>query len=88
MVFHWSSNEDKSSLILQDFSLYSGRSQYGTDTKEVVEGLEDLEIRGLVESIQLTALLRLARILRRVPEKLGRLAVSQTPVKDHRRTLM
>ena len=35
-------------------------------TKELVQGLEDLEIRGRVEAIQTTALLRSARILRRV----------------------
>ena len=35
-------------------------------TKELVHGLEDLEIRGRVQSIQTTALLRMARILRRV----------------------
>ena len=32
------------------------------------EGLEDLEIRGRMETIQTTALLRSARILRRVLE--------------------
>ena len=34
----------------------------------LVHGLEDLEIRGLMETIQTTALLRSARILRRVLE--------------------
>ena len=34
-----------------------------TATKGLVKGLEDLEIRGRVETIQLTALLRSARIL-------------------------
>ena len=38
----------------------------GTITKELVQGLEDLEIRGRVKTIQTTALLRSARILRRV----------------------
>ena len=37
-----------------------------TVTKGLVQGLEDLEIRGQVETVQTTALLRLARILRRV----------------------
>ena len=41
--------------------------------KELVQEREDLEIRGLVESIQNTALLRLARILRRVLEAWGNL---------------
>ena len=40
----------------------------GTDTKELVQGLEDLEITGRVETTQTTASLRLARILRRVLE--------------------
>ena len=40
----------------------------GTVTKGLVKGLEDLEIRGLVETIQTTTLLRLARILRRALE--------------------
>ena len=37
-----------------------------TIPKGLVQGLEVLEIRGQVETIQTTALLRLARILRRV----------------------
>ena len=40
----------------------------GTDTEGLKKGLEDLEIRGQVESIQTTALLRSARVLRRVLE--------------------
>ena len=40
----------------------------GTVTKGLLKGLEDLEIRRPVETIQTTALLRLARILRRVLE--------------------
>ena len=38
----------------------------GTVTKGLIKGLEDLEIREKVETIQTTALLRSARILRRV----------------------
>ncbi len=38
----------------------------GTVRKELVQGLEDLEIRGRAETIQTTALLISARILRRV----------------------
>ena len=37
-----------------------------TVTKGLVQGLNDLEIRGRVETIQTTALWRSARILRRV----------------------
>ncbi len=44
---------------------------YSTVTKGLVQGLEDLEIRGRVETIQTTALLRSARILRRVLETGG-----------------
>ena len=54
----------------------------GTVTKGLVQGQEDLEIRGRVETIQTTALLRSARILR-IPGDLRRLSVTQTPVKDH-----
>ena len=40
----------------------------GTITKRLIKVLEDLEIRGRVETIQTIALLRSARILRRVLE--------------------
>ena len=40
----------------------------GTITKGLIKGLEDLEIRGRVETIQTTALLRSARIRRTVLE--------------------
>ena len=43
----------------------------GTVTKVLVQGLEDLEITGRVETIQTTALLRSARIMRRVLETRG-----------------
>ena len=39
-----------------------------TVTKRLLKGLEDLEVGGQVETIQTTALLRTARILRRVLE--------------------
>ena len=47
-------------------------------TKGLIKGLEDLEIWGRVETIQTTALLRSARILRRVLETW----VSKTTVKS------
>ena len=40
----------------------------GTITKGLLKGLEDLEVGGRVKTIQMTALLRTARILRRVPD--------------------
>ena len=55
----------------------------GTIIKGLLKGLEDLEVSGRVETIQTTALLRTARILRRVLE-----TCCQTPVKDHQLTLM
>ena len=41
---------------------------FGTVTKGLLKGLEDLEVGGRLEIIQTTALLRTARILRRVQE--------------------
>ena len=41
---------------------------FGTVTKGLLKGLEDLEVRGRVEIIQTTAFLRTVRILRRVLE--------------------
>ena len=43
----------------------------GTVTKGLVQGLDDLEIRGRVETIQTTAFLRSSRILRRVLDTWG-----------------
>ena len=44
---------------------------FDTVTKGLLKGLEDLEVGGWVETIQKTALLRKARILRRVLETWG-----------------
>ena len=41
---------------------------FGTVTKGLLNGLEDLKVGGREETIQTTALLRTTRILRRVPE--------------------
>ena len=43
----------------------------------------DLEIRERVKTIQTTALLRSARILKSVHKSLRRLAVTPTPVENH-----
>ena len=53
---------------------------FGTVTKGLLKDQQDLEIGGRVETIQTTALLKIARILRR---DLRRLAATQSPVKDH-----
>ena len=42
-----------------------------TITKRLLKGLKDLEVGGRVETIQMTALLRTATILRRVLETRG-----------------
>ena len=52
---------------------------FGTVTEGLLKGLEDLEVGRRVETIQMTALLKTARILRRVLE---------TPVKNYQLTLM
>ncbi len=41
---------------------------FGTVTKGLLKGLEDLEVGGRVETIQTTALLKTARKLRKVLE--------------------
>ena len=46
---------------------------FGTVTKGLLKGQEDLEVGGRVETNQTTALLRTDRILRRVLETLGNL---------------
>ena len=61
---------------------------FGTVTTGLLKGLEDLEVGGRVETIQTTVLLRTARIPRRVLKTWGNFAVTQTPVKNHRLTLM
>ena len=44
---------------------------FSTVTNGLLKGMEDLEVGGQVETIQTTALLRTARILRRVLESWG-----------------
>ena len=46
---------------------------FGTITKGLLKGLEDLEVGGWEQTLQTTALLRTARILRRVLETWGNL---------------
>ena len=45
-----------------------GIGAFGTITKGLLKGLEGFEVGGRVETIQMTALLRTAGILRRVLE--------------------
>ena len=60
----------------------------GTITKGLLKGLGDLEVDGQVETIQTTALLRTARILRRGPWRLEETCCHSAPVKNHQLTLM
>ena len=60
---------------------------FGTVTKVLLKGLEDMVVGGRMETIQTIALLRTARILKS-PGDLKRVAVTETPVKDHQQTLM
>ena len=54
---------------------------FGTVTKGLLKGLENLEVGGRVETIQTTALLRTARILTRVLETWGDVLSLRLPVK-------
>ena len=63
-------------------------SAFVTVTKGLLKCLEDLEVVGRVETIQITALMRTVRIQRRVLETWRDLLSTQTPVKNHQLTLM
>ena len=60
----------------------------GTVTKGLVQGLEDLKITGGMETIQTTALLRLARIWKRVLETWGDLLSLKLQWKNYQLTLI
>ena len=62
----------------------------GTVTKELVEGLEDMEIKGRVETIQATySIAVIGDITEKLPGVLSRLVgVTQTREKDHQLTLV
>ena len=61
---------------------------FGIVTKELLKGLEDLELGGPVETIQTTALYENSQNSEKSPGDLRRLSVTQTSVKDHQLTLM
>ena len=56
--------------------------------KVFVMSLEDMEVRGMVKTIQTTALSRSARDTEKSPGDLRRLALTQTPVKHQQLTLV
>ena len=61
---------------------------FGTVSKGLLKGLEDLEVGGQMETIQTIILLRNVQNTEKSPVDLRRLAVPQTLVKDHQLTLM
>ena len=61
---------------------------FGTVTKGLLKGLGDIEVGDQVETIQTTALLKTARILRRVLETRGDLLSLNSPVKGRQFKLM
>ena len=60
---------------------------FGTITKGLWKGLEDLEVGGQVETIEMTKW-KNGQNLMMSPGDLRRLAVAKTPVKNHQLTLM
>ena len=58
---------------------------FGTVTKGLLKSLEDLEVGGQAETIQTT---ENGQHTEKSPGNLRRLAVTQSPVKDHQLTLM
>ena len=61
---------------------------FDTVTEGLLKGLEDLEVGGRVDTIQTTALLKTARILRKFLETGGDLLPLNLPMKDHQLKLM
>ena len=61
---------------------------FGTVTKGLLQGLEDLEVGGGVETIQTTAFFLNGQNTEKSPGDLRRLVVTQTPLKNHQLTLM
>ena len=60
---------------------------FDTITKGLLKGLEVLEFGGRAKTIQMTALLN-GQNTEKSPEDLRRLAVTQTPVRNHQLKLM
>ena len=61
---------------------------FGTVTKEFLKGLEDLEVGGRVETHPNDSTAVNGQNTKKNPGDLRRLAVTQTPVKNHRLTMM
>ena len=61
---------------------------FGTVTKGLLKGLEDLEVGGPVETIQNNSIIENGQNTEKSPGDLRRLAVTQSSVRDHQLTLM
>ena len=61
---------------------------FGTITKGLLKGLEDLEVGGRVETIQNDSIAENGQNTETSRGDLRRLVVTQTPVKNHQLTLM
>ena len=61
---------------------------FGTVTKGLLKGLEDLYVGGQVDTIQNNYIIENGQNTEKSPGDLRRLAVIQSPVKDHQLTLM
>ena len=57
-------------------------------TKGLVQGLEDLEITGQVENIQITEFIKISQYPVKSPRNLRRLTVTQTPVRNEQPKLV
>ena len=61
---------------------------FGTITKGLLKGLEDLEVGGQVEDSPNDSIAESGQNSEKSPGDLSRHTVTQTPVKNHRLTLM
>ena len=61
---------------------------FGTITKGLLKSLDDLEVGGRIETIQMKAIAENGQNPETSPGDLRRLAVCQIPVKNHQLTLM
>ena len=60
----------------------------GTVTKRLIQGLEDLEIRGRVKTTQNNSIVEIGQNTEESPKDLRIVAVTQTPVRNHSLTLV
>ena len=60
----------------------------GTISKGLVRGLEELETGGLIETIQKYSIVEISLNIEKNPSGLRKLAVTQTPARNHQQTLV